>query len=242
MGAPEPGPALGPSRKVRALAPIASTMIGASQSGVTIPMSGALNNPLIEVPVGARPRQLQTVSLVYLQREGDALLISRQKSASRDQCKQVVKLAHVRSVQRVSKSDFELSLSNSPPLRFCASDAWACNEWMSMLERLVGSTKDQAPSVTPVIPARSSSVISISPRAERDHGSRAETAAPLRLGGPLAALKRPPQKIDMAEAHPRGWHVNIRSGQSGLKQLRSVATSTPMPARSAVLGGEVYEG
>ena len=80
QGRPQRGKA-----QVRALAPIASTMIGASQSGVTIPMSGALNNPLIEVPVGARPRQLQTVSLVYLQREGDALLISRQKSASRDQ-------------------------------------------------------------------------------------------------------------------------------------------------------------
>ena len=199
--------------RLRPLAPLKRSDVGIVRSGVALPMSSALEDPLIEVPLIG---QLQTVTNLYMRRDGDSLLISRAQMAPREQCKHTVKLANVRSVERISKDTFQLLLSNAPPLRFCANSVFTCNEWMIMLERLVGSTKDQAPSLTPVVPSRSISLASLSPR-QAATSPRASGPAPIRI--PSKLLSSP---IDVTQAHPRGWAVNIRAGQRGLNQLKSI--------------------
>jgi len=167
---------------------------------------------------------------VFLRIADDALLLSRQPNVSLGQCMRVLPLKRVKSAlaaPKISKHAFELQLVGGPPVRLGAADAWACTQWLQLLQPLIKKSvaEEELPGPVKLFPARNPSSANLSPRP----GDKSPRAAAPNPGRPLSLVPAGVEKpkptplsgLRVEAALPRGWHVN--TGQQGLANLRNLS-------------------
>jgi len=211
-------------RNRQVLRPLAKMGVCDPVATGSIPITSAVENPLV-VLNSAQP---STIQLVFLRIADDALLLSRQPNVSPGQCMRVLPLKRVKSAlaaPKISKHAFELQLVGGAPVRLGAADAWACTQWLQLLQPLIKKlvTEEELPGPVKLFPARNPSSANLSPRP----GDKSPRAAALNPGRPLslapAGVEKPTplSGLRVEAALPRGWHVN--TGQQGLANLRNLS-------------------
>uniref|UniRef100_A0A7S2GEP8 PH domain-containing protein n=1 Tax=Haptolina brevifila TaxID=156173 RepID=A0A7S2GEP8_9EUKA len=199
---------------VRSVAALAICDVASASN--SIPITSAVEQPLVLLSSSQLPSGIAKLQLCFLRIANDSLLLSRQPSASVEQCMRVLPLKRVKGVRpspKVSKHAFELELVGAPPLRLGASDAWALTQWLQLLKPLIAKGMADEPHPHPhpqphvnqrpsddipsnhSFPARSPSVANLSPRPDVE---RLPPKSPRNSNVPLM----PPQRH--AGATPRG--------------------------------------
>ena len=205
--------------------PTAKLPIFTAGNEMPIPSAAvAMEHPLVIQDSG------QSV-IIYMRIETSTLLLSRSPNASTDLCIRSVPLKSILSVISLSKHQFELRLIGMSPMRFEAYDAWACKQWLRLLEPLLEQTPKQVPNPG-IFPVRNASLASLSPRNLPPRGisppQPGGASFPQRSAPRLRPLDMIPSSgpfIDVDTAVSRGWRVN--AGPRGIAILRKLATRTP---------------
>jgi len=176
------------------------------------------------------------------QARNDELIFSKQLNQDRKHCIRILKMKSLFGLQKKTKHTFEIVVRGEPPIRLEAHDAFACAQWVQLLQPMIASSQRQQVDLH-AFPARmNTSVTSLSPRLASnssatmsnvsDDGAHRRSWSPPR-GAPLSPRPSKPRFASKSAAHQlqpeagiwRGWIVN--TGQAGLANLRRLE---PLPS------------